>query len=57
MAEGSPTLGWSIPNLITVTIMVVLTFAIVGFLWQAGSTLLGPKAAPASPTGQTPVTA
>lgn len=34
MAEntgGAPTLAWSIPNLITVTLMVLITFAVVGF--------------------------
>lgn len=34
MAEntgGAPTLAWSIPNLITVTLMVLITFAAVGF--------------------------
>lgn len=38
MAEasgGAPTLAWSIPNLITVTLMVLITFAVVGFAMRS----------------------
>ena len=52
MAENAaPTLSWSIPNLITVTLMVVLTFAVVGFLYRAFVSFNAPKAQPA-PEGE-----
>lgn len=35
MAEGAPTVAWSIPNMITVTLMVLIVFALVGFVWRA----------------------
>lgn len=38
MAEGrgaAPTLAWSIPNMISVTIMVLVVFAVVGFASRA----------------------
>ena len=35
MADGAPTLAWSIPNMITVTIMVLIVFAVVGFTVRA----------------------
>lgn len=50
MAEnsgGAPTLAWSIPNLITVTLMVLITFAVIGFGVRAfrGATNSAPSAA------------
>jgi len=49
MAEGAPTLAWSIPNLITVTLMVLIVFAAVGFVARAfraarGGTMPSPAA-------------
>lgn len=35
MAGGAPTLAWSIPNMITITLMVLITFAAVGFIVRA----------------------
>lgn len=36
MADGAaPTLAWSIANMITVTLMVLVVFAIVGFLMRS----------------------
>lgn len=52
MADASPTLGWSIPNLITVTAMVVLTFAIAGFAYRLFRSATMPKVQPA-PDGET----
>lgn len=42
--NAAPTLSWNIPNLITVTLMVVLTFAVVGFAYRAFVSFTAPKA-------------
>jgi len=49
--NAAPTLRWNIPNLITVTLMVVLTFAVVGFLYRAAVSFAAPKPA-AKPVGE-----
>lgn len=45
---GAPTLAWSIPNMITITLMVLIVFAVVGFIVRAfqGATVKGAEAAP-----------
>lgn len=35
MDGAAPTLAWSIPNMITVTLMVLIVFAVVGFILRA----------------------
>jgi len=32
---ATPTIGFSIPNMITVTLMVLIVFAIIGFVMRA----------------------
>lgn len=29
------TLQWSIPNMVTITLMVLISFALIGFVWRA----------------------
>lgn len=41
--EGAPTLGWSIPNLVTVTLMVVLSFALIGLGVRGFRAIAGAK--------------
>lgn len=41
--EGAPTLGWSIPNLVTVTLMVVLSFALIGLAVKAFRSVVGAR--------------
>jgi hypothetical protein len=45
MSEAAPTLAWSIPNMITVTLMVLIVFAALGFVWRAfrGATMQAPS--------------
>ena len=45
MDGAAPTLAWSIPNMITVTLMVLIVFAIVGFVLRAfrGATMKAPN--------------
>lgn len=44
------TIDWTIPNLITVTLMVILTFAVFGFLWRIMASFAGGKSpAPGAP--------
>lgn len=53
MAEnaGTPTLGWSLQNLVTVTLMVLITFAVAGFAYRAFRAVTAQKAPP-SPEGE-----
>lgn len=57
MAENSgggvATLGWSFENLITVTLMVIITFAVAGFLYRGFRALTAAKAPPPKPEGET----
>lgn len=56
MAENSgggvATLGWSFENLITVTLMVIITFAVAGFLYRGFRALTASRAPAPKPDGE-----